>query len=176
MRHKFATRRNHDSSRHSPSRDLSSQVGFCLENQSLTWHWCDQKAILYLYVVVEQPIYLTIKCGDQIGSFVDFYNHAGYITYMIWMFPKIGGKPPKWMVYFMENPIYEQMDDLGGFPTIFGSTPISLSHPDFLWTRFPYREAFKPCVSTTKNTSAILKMKARHLGKIWCPRLWTRQN
>ena len=28
--------------------------------------------------------------------------------------PKIGGKPPKWMVY-MENPIYK-MDDLGGFP------------------------------------------------------------
>ena len=29
---------------------------------------------------------------------------------------------PKWMVYFMENPI--KMDDLGGFPTpIFGSTP-----------------------------------------------------
>ena len=27
------------------------------------------------------------------------------------MFPKIGGFPPKWMVYFMENPI--KMDDLG---------------------------------------------------------------
>ncbi len=28
--------------------------------------------------------------------------------------PKIGGfYPPKWMVYFMENP-YEQMDDFGG--------------------------------------------------------------
>ena len=27
--------------------------------------------------------------------------------------PKIGGKPPKWMVKIMENP-YEQMDDLGG--------------------------------------------------------------
>ena len=26
--------------------------------------------------------------------------------------PKIGGKPPKWMVYFMENP-YVQMDGLG---------------------------------------------------------------
>ena len=26
--------------------------------------------------------------------------------------PKIGGKPPKWMVYFMENPI--KVDDLGG--------------------------------------------------------------
>ena len=32
--------------------------------------------------------------------------------------PKIGGKPPKWMVYFMENPI--KMDDLGGFPKMDG--------------------------------------------------------
>ena len=36
-----------------------------------------------------------------------------WMDYMsIWVFPNIGGKPPKWMVYFMENP-YEQMDDLG---------------------------------------------------------------
>ena len=33
-----------------------------------------------------------------------------------------GVYPPKWMVYFMENPI--KMDDLGGFP-IFVGTPIS---------------------------------------------------
>ena len=33
----------------------------------------------------------------------------------------IGGKvPPKWMVKIMENPI--KMDDLGGFPPIFGNT------------------------------------------------------
>ncbi len=39
----------------------------------------------------------------------------------IWMFPKIGGIfPPKWMVYFMETP--NKMDDLGGFPMIFGNT------------------------------------------------------
>ena len=30
---------------------------------------------------------------------------------------------PKWMVYNGSKP-YEQMDDLGGFPIIFGSTPI----------------------------------------------------
>ncbi len=34
---------------------------------------------------------------------------------------KIGGKPPKWMVYFMENPI--QIHDLGG-PPLFLETPI----------------------------------------------------
>jgi len=31
---------------------------------------------------------------------------------IIWVFPKIGGKPPKWMVYIwftMENPIFEWM-------------------------------------------------------------------
>ena len=32
------------------------------------------------------------------------------------MFPKIGGKPPKWMVKIMEKPI--KMDDFG----IFGNT------------------------------------------------------
>ena len=36
--------------------------------------------------------------------------------------PKIGGKPPKWMVKIMENPI--KMDDLGGPTTIFGNTYI----------------------------------------------------
>ena len=36
------------------------------------------------------------------------------------MFPKIGGIPPKWMVYFMENPIF--MDDLG--VPLFLETPI----------------------------------------------------
>ena len=37
--------------------------------------------------------------------------------------PKIGGKPPKWMVYnIRENPI--EMDDLGGKPTIFGNIHI----------------------------------------------------
>ena len=34
--------------------------------------------------------------------------------------PKIGVKPPKWMVKIMENPI--NMDYLGGFPIIFGNT------------------------------------------------------
>ena len=38
----------------------------------------------------------------------------------IWMFPKIGVPQNG---FIMENPI--KMDDLGGFPIIFGSTPIS---------------------------------------------------
>ena len=37
--------------------------------------------------------------------------------------PKIGGKPPKWMVKIMENPV--KIDDLGGFTTpIFGNTQV----------------------------------------------------
>ena len=40
----------------------------------------------------------------------------------IWMFPKIGGNTPKWMVKIMANPI--KMDDLVGFPIIFELTPI----------------------------------------------------
>ena len=38
----------------------------------------------------------------------------------IWMFPKKRGTP-KWMVKIMENPI--KMNDLGGFPPIFGNPP-----------------------------------------------------
>ena len=37
-----------------------------------------------------------------------------------WVFPKIGGKTPNWMVKIRENPI--RIDDLGGKPTIFGNT------------------------------------------------------
>ena len=38
----------------------------------------------------------------------------------IWVFPKIVGKPPKWMVKIMENPI--KMDDLG-------KTLLKIGHP-----------------------------------------------
>ncbi len=41
------------------------------------------------------------------------------------MFPKIGGKPPKWMVKIMENPI--KMDDLGVFPYFWKHPYILLS-------------------------------------------------
>ena len=38
------------------------------------------------------------------------YTPPHFETWLkIWMFPKIGGKPPKWMVYFMENPIKHGM-------------------------------------------------------------------
>ena len=40
--------------------------------------------------------------------------------------PKIGGKPPKWMVKIRETPI--RMDDLGVFP-LFLETPIQYNVP-----------------------------------------------
>ena len=36
--------------------------------------------------------------------------------------PKIGGKPPKWMVY--KGKPYIKWMILGGFPTVFGSPPM----------------------------------------------------
>ena len=42
----------------------------------------------------------------------------------IWVFPKIGVKPPKWMVKIMENPI--KMDDLEVITIIFGNIQYGL--------------------------------------------------
>ena len=39
------------------------------------------------------------------------YTQSSCTVSSIWVFPKIGGNPPRWMVKIMENPI--QMDDLG---------------------------------------------------------------
>ena len=46
----------------------------------------------------------------------------------MWVFPNIG-VPPKWMVY--NGKPYEQMDDLGGFPPIFGLTPMYIPKKRF---------------------------------------------
>ena len=37
-----------------------------------------------------------------------------WICLVNWVFPKIGGKPPKWMVKIMENPMNKWMD--WGYP------------------------------------------------------------
>ena len=48
--------------------------------------------------------------------------------------PKIGGKPPKWMVKIMENPI--KMDDLG-CPPLFLETPIYMFNCVYMYVWKP---------------------------------------
>ena len=55
------------------------------------------------------------------------------LTVPIWMFPKIGVFPTKWMVKIMKNLI--KMDDLGGKTPIL-ETPISCSFTLFNRLRF----------------------------------------
>ena len=60
-----------------------------------------------------------------IFSFQAPKNRAGWVGKEdMGVEPKIGGKPPKWMVKIMENPIkIIKIHDLGGFTTpIFGNT------------------------------------------------------
>ncbi len=62
--------------------------------------------------------------GDQKfgkGEVCTGFFFVFFLQECIWVFPKIGGKTPKWMVKIMENPI--NMDDLG--VPFFLETPIS---------------------------------------------------
>ena len=53
---------------------------------------------------------------NQIQKFQAFQKCMPMIfVTTIWVFPKIGGKPPKWMIYNGSKP-YFLMDDLGIFP------------------------------------------------------------
>ena len=74
----------------------------------------------------------------------------------MWMLnPKIGGKPPKWMVKIMENPI--KMDDLGGFPIIFGNTHVGIYlKKNFLSITSSGRFDNPPCVSTCFERRCLL--------------------
>ena len=45
---------------------------------------------------------------------------------VIWVFPKIVGKHPKWMVNIRENPI--KMDDLGVHTPICGNTHMGINY------------------------------------------------
>ena len=79
----------------------------------------------YYEGILDTPIALFIS---------PFHSHQSNPV-IIWMFPKIGGKPPKWMVKIMENPMNKWM--IWGPPIIFGNTHIhfprlesdSIKHP-----------------------------------------------
>ena len=60
--------------------------------------------------------------ASKIGQQQNLDPLKRWLSIRIWgVEPKIGGKPPKWMVYFMENPIKIFM--IWGYP-YFGSTHI----------------------------------------------------
>ena len=61
-------------------------------------------------------------CFPRLQAKLKGEKHSGSAG-AIWMFPKIGVFPPKWMVKIMENPI--KMDDLGG-TIIFGNTHLNV--------------------------------------------------
>ncbi len=56
------------------------------------------------------------RTGASIVKIISKFNQV------TWVFPKIGGNPPKWMVKIMENHNME-IHDLGGFSHIFWLTP-----------------------------------------------------
>ena len=62
----------------------------------------------------------TSKCWWHASAFT---KRQGKFLGNVWVFPKIRGKSPKWMVKIMENPI--KMDDLEGKPTIFGNSHLA---------------------------------------------------
>ena len=70
-----------------------------------------------------EGIFLSTEAKKLISQVIWIFLITCHYT---WMFPKIGGKTPKWMVKTMENPI--KMDDLGG-PPLFLETPTSIIFP-----------------------------------------------
>ena len=82
-------------------------------------HTCIYIISMHIQYALSAWTILLWHVTDDKGSKFHFVNAPG-LTFTrsaesrvlsIWVFPTIGGKPPKWMVYFMENPI--KMDDLG---------------------------------------------------------------
>ena len=89
---------------------------------------------LYLGRKVQQSLQIALEATGRCGEWCEILFRPFFVLRsegpkrlerkmtLIWVFPKIGVKPPKWMVKIMETPI--KMDDLGGKPTIFGNTHI----------------------------------------------------
>ena len=69
---------------------------------------------------MRQPKTRPWKPLEEAGG--SFFNLPCFAQYYLGVEPKIGGNTgtPKWMVKIMAKP-YEQMDDLRGYPPIFGN-------------------------------------------------------
>ncbi len=85
----------------------------------------------------------------------------------LWVFPKIRGKPPKWMVYkfIMENLI--KMGWFGGFSHYFRKHPYQ-PHSCFAWFRLSLA-GFPPWEKSTHSfgTCAKLTTEVDHHGYSW---------
>ena len=73
---------------------------------------------------------------------------------------------PKWMVKIMENPI--EMDDLGGFPTIFGNIHIMSSPQNMPSIFMHFSVVLDSCELTNKffNSTFLVFLKLHILGKV----------
>ena len=66
------------------------------------------------------------------------------VSLTIWMFPKIGGKPPKWMVKIMENPMNKWMIWRGFTPLFLVQHPYIESPQSFAHRFLPWPNRFLP--------------------------------
>ena len=81
---------------------------FCV--QFHYWTAC-VKCAVNVFSVVKFHEALWHVSWSAVGMYQYCYTSMAYV--LIWVFPKIGGTPPKWMVKMMENPI--KMWWFGGF-------------------------------------------------------------
>ena len=93
---------------------------------SLPWTFCSK--LLGVFFPTESSVSVLNFPRQKWMRIKMFENHKKLMIEIIiiimihgWVFPKIGGKPPKWMVY--NGKPYEQMDDLGGKNPLFLETP-----------------------------------------------------
>ena len=93
---------------------------------------------------MENPIKM-----DDLGVPLFLETPMCFFLGLIWVFPRMVGFPPKWMVKIMENP-YEQMDDLGENP-LFKETPICANAPK--WVIYSYRVKFQ--IVSIKNHTRL---------------------
>ena len=68
---------------------------------------CD---LLAISIIAHEKVHEEFSNRNE-SKRIDFWKESGPLKRAMWMFPKIGVFPPKWMVKIRENP--SKMDDLG---------------------------------------------------------------